>query len=69
MIVEDNEADASQIAKLLAGDIITVSVADSGEKAMQELNEKEFDCIILDYSMPDIPGPQLVEKVAGIKIN
>ena len=67
LIVEDNEADASQIAKLLAGDIITVSVADSGEKAMQELNEKEFDCIILDYSMPDIPGPQLVEKVAGIK--
>jgi signal transduction histidine kinase/DNA-binding response OmpR family regulator/HAMP domain-containing protein len=67
LVVEDNEADSSQIARLLKADNIEVTVADTGEKTLKDLHEKDFDCIILDYSMPDIPGPELVEQIADKK--
>jgi signal transduction histidine kinase/CheY-like chemotaxis protein/HAMP domain-containing protein len=67
LIVEDNEVDSSQIARLLQSEQIAVTVADTGEKTFKDLLEKDFDCIILDYSMPDIPGPELVEQIAEKK--
>ena len=67
LVVEDNEIDSSQIVKMLEGEGIEVSIADTGEKAFHLLNSKEFDCIILDYTLPDISGTDLVKKVAEIK--
>jgi signal transduction histidine kinase/CheY-like chemotaxis protein/HAMP domain-containing protein len=67
LVVEDNEIDSSQIVKMLDGEGIEVSIADTGEKAFHLLNSKEFDCIILDYTLPDISGTDLVKKVAQIK--
>ena len=67
LVVEDNEIDSSQIVKMLDGEGIDVSIADTGEKAFHLLNSKEFDCIILDYTLPDISGTDLVKKVAQIK--
>jgi HAMP domain-containing protein/signal transduction histidine kinase/CheY-like chemotaxis protein len=67
LVVEDNEIDSSQIVKMLDGEGIEVSIADTGEKAFHLLNGKEFDCIILDYTLPDISGSDLVKKVAEIK--
>jgi HAMP domain-containing protein/signal transduction histidine kinase/CheY-like chemotaxis protein len=67
LVVEDNEIDSSQIVKMLDGEGIEVSIADTGEKAFHLLNGKEFDCIILDYTLPDISGTDLVKKVAQIK--
>jgi HAMP domain-containing protein/signal transduction histidine kinase/CheY-like chemotaxis protein len=67
LVVEDNEIDSSQIVKMLDGEGIDVSIADTGEKAFHLLNSKEFDCIILDYTLPDISGTDLVKKVTEIK--
>jgi len=67
LVVEDNEVDYSQIAKMLSGDNIDVTIAETGEKAMHEINRKDFDCIILDYTLPDLPGPELVSQIAEHK--
>ncbi|HUQ64955.1 MAG TPA: HAMP domain-containing protein [Flavitalea sp.] len=67
LVVEDNEIESSQIVKMLDGEGLEVSIADTGEKAFHLLNSKEFDCIILDYTLPDISGTDLVKKVAQIK--
>ncbi|MFL5748432.1 MAG: response regulator, partial [Niastella sp.] len=67
LVVEDNEIDASQIVKLLSTDNMQVTLAQTGEKAMHEINSKDFDCIILDYSLPDLPGHELVNQVAEHK--
>ena len=52
---------------MLDGEGIEVSIADTGEKAFHLLNGKEFDCIILDYSLPDIAGADLISQVDDIK--
>jgi len=67
LVVEDNELDASQIVKLLSTDNMQVTLAGTGEKAMHDINSRDFDCIILDYSLPDLPGHELVNQVAERK--
>jgi len=67
LVVEDNEVDYSQITKMLEGDNIDVTLATTGKIALQETNIKDYDCIILDYTLPDISGIDLVSQVSEIK--
>jgi HAMP domain-containing protein/signal transduction histidine kinase/DNA-binding response OmpR family regulator len=67
LLVEDNEIDSSQIAKMITFNNVHVSIATTGAKAIQQLRNKEFDCIILDYTLPDMKGIDLVNKVGEIK--
>ncbi|HMH23493.1 MAG TPA: HAMP domain-containing protein [Puia sp.] len=67
LVVEDNELDSSQISKMLIGDNMEVTIAATGKKALQETDVKDFDCIILDYTLPDISGIDLVNGIAGSK--
>ncbi|MEP7164728.1 MAG: HAMP domain-containing protein [Ferruginibacter sp.] len=67
LLVEDNEIDSSQISKMIAYNNISVNIAPTGKKAVQLLNSKDYDCIILDYTLPDISGVELVNKVGEVK--
>jgi HAMP domain-containing protein/signal transduction histidine kinase/DNA-binding response OmpR family regulator len=67
LVVEDNEIDSSQIAKILKGDMVRVSIASTGEKALELIKNEQFDCIILDYTLPDISGLDLIQKVSKLK--
>ncbi len=65
LVVEDNEVDSSQIVKILQADNMEVVLADTGREAVAQIADKEndFDCIILDYTLPDISGTDIVNKV------
>jgi len=67
LVVEDNEIDSSQIAKMLGNGIVDVTIATTGTAALNDNNVKDFDCIILDYTLPDISGTDLVNKVFNAK--
>ena len=68
LVIEDNEMDSSQIAKILDnGDLIHIEIVDSGRKALDLIKENVFDCVIVDFMLPDIAGLELVTEIAGIK--
>jgi HAMP domain-containing protein/signal transduction histidine kinase/CheY-like chemotaxis protein len=67
LVVEDNEIDSSQIVKILEDDNIRVTIATTGEEALAQIENKDFDCIILDYTLPDIAGPDLINRVGMVK--
>jgi len=67
LVIEDNEIDSSQISKIIKNDNVNVSIADTGKKAIQQLKQKDFDCIIMDYTLPDISGIDMVSKVSEAK--
>ena len=67
LVVEDNELDSSQIAKILSDDRVEVNIASTGEAALRNVTEKDFDCIILDYTLPDISGDELMQKINKVK--
>ncbi|MGZ8553189.1 MAG: response regulator, partial [Chitinophagaceae bacterium] len=67
LIVEDNELDSSQVAKILEnGDMIDIEIVNTGLGALQLISEKEYDCIIVDYMLPDIGGLELITRIGGI---
>ena len=67
LVVEDNEPDASQIRKMLQAENMEVTIATTGKHALQENDIKNFDCIILDYTLPDISGIDLITQVSENK--
>jgi CheY-like chemotaxis protein len=67
LIVEDNELDSSQIAKIHQDEKLAVTVASTGKEAIELVNKEDFDCIILDYTLPDISGTDLLLEISGAK--
>jgi HAMP domain-containing protein/signal transduction histidine kinase/CheY-like chemotaxis protein len=65
LIVEDNDFDASQVAKILEnGDLIDIEIANSGNDALQLIKNNSYDCIIVDYMLPDIAGLELITEIS-----
>ena len=67
LVIEDNEIDSSQIAKVLGDDHVEVDIATTGENALQLIGENGYDCIIVDYTLPDISGAELLQKINKTK--
>jgi len=40
-----------------------ISMADSGQKALDILDSEEIDCILTDLKMPDMTGLELIQRV------
>jgi HAMP domain-containing protein/signal transduction histidine kinase/DNA-binding response OmpR family regulator len=68
LIVEDNEIDSSQIAKILDnGDMVQIEVVSSGKQALELIRNNQYDCITVDYMLPDIGGLEFVTEINNIK--
>jgi CheY-like chemotaxis protein len=68
LLVEDNELDSSQIAKILAnGETIDIDLAETAQSALDKMRNSQYDCIILDYMMPDTSGMELIAEINAIK--
>jgi CheY-like chemotaxis protein/signal transduction histidine kinase/HAMP domain-containing protein len=63
LVVEDNPAEQLSIRELLAHDDIEVSLAATGREAMARLQEKPFDCMVLDLRLPDMSGFDVLERL------
>ena len=67
-MIEDNELDSSQVARILSnGDLIDIQVVDKGLVGLDLLRQNEYDCVIVDYMLPDIGGMELVTEIANLK--
>ena len=60
MVVDDNEAAAQMLARLLQLRGHTVSIAHNGLDAIHKAREEQPDIIVLDIGLPDIDGYEVV---------
>ena len=68
LIVEDSELDSSQIAKVLDnGDMVEIEIASTGRRALELIANTAYDCIIVDYMLPDIGGMEFVTEINSVK--
>jgi len=64
LIIEDNEIDSSQVVRILEnGDILAMDIATTGNMALEMIRENDYDCVIVDYMLPDIGGLELVSQI------
>ncbi len=62
LLAEDNYINQKVVKKILQRAGHKVSVADTGEAALQVLREAEFDVAILDMQMPDMGGIDVIQR-------
>jgi CheY-like chemotaxis protein/signal transduction histidine kinase len=64
LIVEDDERQRHSIEQLLSSDGVEIFGAATASEALERLKETTFDCLVLDLSLPDLSGYELLERMA-----
>ena len=65
LVVEDNELQRESICQLLASDTTRVTAVDNAAAALEKLRSTTFDCMVLDLSLPDATGHDLLQRMAA----
>ena len=65
LVVEDDERQRESIRRLLdAPDVEIVGAGTAGD-ALRRLAETTFDCMVMDLSLPDMSGYELLERMSA----
>jgi two-component system OmpR family response regulator len=67
LIVDDEEAFANNISKLISKRGYEVKAVYNGQSAVEALDEFDFDVIILDLKMPGLDGLATLKIIKGKK--
>jgi CheY-like chemotaxis protein len=65
LIVEDDPTQQESLKKLLEAEGVELSSAGSVREALLELERTSVDCMVLDLTLPDGSGYDLLEKMAA----
>jgi len=63
LVVDDEPLVRQSMQLLLEHDGHEVFAVDSGEAALEQLAQRQFDLVITDFSMPGMHGDQLVARI------
>jgi len=63
LVAEDNEVNQMIIAELLSSIGIKVSIANNGIEAIEQLQERSFDLVLMDIMMPEMDGLTATTKI------
>ncbi len=63
LVVEDSEIQHESIRELFDSGGVNITPATDGATALKLLREEVFDCMILDLTLPDMSGIELLETI------
>ena len=66
LLVEDDQVTQFVVRCLLEEHGLSVSTADNGTQALDELHRMDFDCILMDVQMPDLNGIEATRIIRNI---
>jgi HAMP domain-containing protein/CheY-like chemotaxis protein/signal transduction histidine kinase len=66
LVVEDDPAQQLSIEALLGHDDIEVVLASTGADALAAVEERAFDCLVLDLRLPDMTGFELLDELGKL---
>lgn len=64
-IIDDHEVLREGVKKVLAksGNVLVAGEAGTGRQAIKELKEAEVDVVLLDISLPDLDGLEVLKRI------
>ncbi|WP_151637169.1 hybrid sensor histidine kinase/response regulator [Noviherbaspirillum aerium] len=63
LVVEDDPLQRSMIVDLVGANDVQIVAVSSGKEALEALHANQFDCMVLDLSLPDINGVELLDRI------
>lgn len=64
LVVEDDKVQSDHIVDLLSDHAVKVEAVETSAEALKRLSEKVYDCMIMDLSLPDMSGHELLSKLS-----
>lgn len=67
LVIDDDNADRLIIKRALGktGLQLEIVEAANGKEGLLKLQDQRFDCVLIDYMLPDMPGTQLLEAITA----
>lgn len=65
LIVDDEPNIVMSLEYLMRSKGLDVSIGRNGTEAIEQLEKKSFDLVLLDITMPDVDGYQICEMIKG----
>jgi DNA-binding response OmpR family regulator len=69
LLIEDEKKQAEFIQKALDQDYYKIDVAYDGEEAMQKIEVRDYDLIIVDLNLPKLPGEEVVKRIRSLGLH
>ncbi|MBF0515757.1 MAG: response regulator [Nitrospirae bacterium] len=63
LIVDDEEQFLEMLSKRLQARGLRIDSSTHGADALRKINEKDFDAIVLDLSMPGMDGMEVLQRI------
>jgi CheY-like chemotaxis protein len=63
LVVEDDDTQRNSIVELVGSNDVEIIGVGSGAEALRELEQRNFDCMVLDLNLPDMTGFELLSQV------
>ncbi len=63
LLIEDNMVTRKIIEKLFDGTDVRIVNVSTGKEAIEKLADTDFDCVILDLSLPDMSGFEMLSRI------
>ncbi len=64
LLVEDDSGNRQAVMRLIASQDVEICAVGTGQQAYEALLSGGFDCVILDLSLPDISGFELLDQLS-----
>src|SRR6201999_3810357 len=65
LVVEDDAVHRESTCRLLAGDEVETVAVGTAAEALEQIKAANFDCVVLDLSLPDRSGFELLQEMAA----
>jgi len=63
LVIDDEGLATTSLKQLLKRSGYAVDIANSGQVALEQVKEKDFDLIISDIRMPEMNGVEVIKKI------
>ncbi|HKY33154.1 MAG TPA: response regulator, partial [Candidatus Polarisedimenticolia bacterium] len=66
ILVEDEDVQRRALVDLLSSQDVEIVQSASGGEALEALKSSSFDCMVLDLTLPDMTGFEVLERLKGL---
>jgi HAMP domain-containing protein/signal transduction histidine kinase/CheY-like chemotaxis protein len=63
LIVDDDAAERKALTALIGNSDVETTTVGTGREALDAVAKHDFDCVVVDLGLPDMPGESLVEQL------